>query len=135
MVYGFLRRGTTKGPRKIRRKISNQIASLMDLIKPLLPSLQRYRRQPTRRQRFGSIVVAPRYPFCSNFSEGLAAVREGVLKGFIDTDGKMVIRPRFGITTQFRDGICLVAEHDSIGYIDRTGDYVWRGPSVECRME
>ena len=98
-----------------------------------------------RQKRFGFIdptgktVIAMTYTYGADFSEGLAAVREGEYSvgfvpacGFIDVDGNMVVKPRFDRADSFRDGLCLVTTKDSIGYINKQGEFVWNGPFVEC---
>ena len=66
------------------------------------------------------------------FSEGLAAVQQGKLWGYIDTKGNMVIKPQFVRAEYFFDGLARVwkpGAHGTYaslwGYIDKTGKLVY----------
>lgn len=66
------------------------------------------------------------------FSEGLAAVEQGDLWGYIDTKGNMVIKPQFITAEYFYDGLARVAKPGANGafaspwgYIDKTGKLVY----------
>lgn len=86
----------------------------------------------------GRIVIETRLTYATDFSEGLATVREkeyglGFVPpcGFVDVDGNMAIEPAFYNAESFRDGLSLVTTENSIGYINRNGEFVWQGPYVE----
>jgi len=69
----------------------------------------------------GRIVISPKFIVASDFSEGLAAVREdGALYGYIDETGKMVIRPQFDQACSFSEGLAAV----EIGFEARGGKKV-----------
>ena len=79
----------------------------------------------------GKVVIPPLYVEASDFSEGLAAVREerrgrsdSPKIGFIDTDGKYAIQPRFDAAGIFCDGLAGVSINGREGYIDHSGRFV-----------
>ncbi|MGK3799683.1 WG repeat-containing protein, partial [Enterococcus faecium] len=43
----------------------------------------------------GKTIVTPKFTGARSFSEGLAAVEEGIKWGFIDHTGKFVIKPQY----------------------------------------
>jgi hypothetical protein len=68
----------------------------------------------------------------SDFSEGLAAVKQGDLWGYIDTKGNLVIKPQFVRAEYFFDGMARVRKPvagsvigGNWGYIDKTGKLVY----------
>ncbi len=79
-------------------------------------------------------VIAPKYDFANEFSEGFAAVGVGAYPGtkwgYIDLTGKMVIEPKFDEAYQFSEGIAAVRmgvtekSKGQLGYIDKTGKYI-----------
>lgn len=92
----------------------------------------------------GKVVITPKYPEVSTFSEGLATVCTGdcsskptqpFSRGYIDRDGKMVIPPQFGIASNFSEGLaqvcigkCIWEEgsgyNGKFGFIDHSGHFV-----------
>lgn len=87
--------------------------------------------------RDGKVAIAPRFGAGSDFSEGLAAVREVDAAeskyGYIDRTGKLVIGPQFDQAFTFSEGLAAVAivsdARDggnkvwSWGFIDRSGTF------------
>jgi hypothetical protein len=79
-------------------------------------------------------VIAPKYDFANEFSEGFAAVGVGAYPGtkwgYIDLTGKMVIEPKFDEAYAFSEGIAAVRmgvtekSKGQLGYIDKTGKYI-----------
>lgn len=65
-----------------------------------------------------------------DFSDGLAAVREGELWGFIDKSGKYVIEPQFTSAASFVNGLAWAAKHkeDLYGFINKQGEFVIKIP-------
>lgn len=61
---------------------------------------------------------------CSDFSEGLSHVSEGVRSGYIDTTGAIVITLDFDDARDFSDGLAAVEEQGLWGYIAKTGRWV-----------
>lgn len=66
------------------------------------------------------------------FSEGLAAIKQGNLWGYIDTKGSLVIKPQFVRAEYFFDGLARVRKPDAKsvtgslwGYINKTGKLVY----------
>lgn len=58
-----------------------------------------------------------------HFSEGLAAVRNGLKWGFIDDRGVMVIPAKFDDALSFSEGLAPVLVVDRWGFIDKTGNF------------
>jgi hypothetical protein len=58
------------------------------------------------------------------FSEGLAAVRDKGLWGYIDTTGAWAITPRFELADDFHNGLAAIEAGKFVGVIDRTGKIV-----------
>lgn len=60
--------------------------------------------------RNGNIIIRPSFARASMyFSEGLAAVSDGVLSGFIDQHGHYAIRPQFSDARNFSNGLAAIA--------------------------
>ncbi|MBE0684836.1 MAG: WG repeat-containing protein, partial [Anaerolineaceae bacterium] len=57
-------------------------------------------------------------------NEGLAAVRDGELYGFIDKTGTLVIPTQFDSTLGFFDGLAAVEIGGQWGFIDTTGTLI-----------
>lgn len=77
----------------------------------------------------GIVVIEPRFQVASEFSEGLACVREAGRFGYIDAEGKWVIPPRFEAANNFSDGLAGVQINDSTwAFIDRDGKVMIPGP-------
>src|SRR5262245_43709390 len=90
--------------------------------------------------RFGRVVVAPKYDDVYGFSEGLAAVNEGAKSigfprpaikrggkwGFIDQTGRLVIPLQFDEVEHrgFTEGFAQVTLDDKYCYIDKSGKKV-----------
>lgn len=70
------------------------------------------------------MVVQPAYDAAQPFSEGLAAVRDGSLWGYIDEKGTMRIKPAFGSAGPFLSDTAPAARLGRWGYIDRKGKAV-----------
>ncbi len=60
------------------------------------------------------------------FSEGLAAVKQAGLWGFIDKKGKALIGLKYEDAYGFSEGLAAVWLNDKMGYIFKSGDYFWR---------
>jgi hypothetical protein len=69
----------------------------------------------------GENVIPRRFDRVFDFSEGLAAVREKGLWGYIDGSGEMIIAPQFDLAGGFHNGSAQILVKDRIGLIDRTG--------------
>lgn len=59
-----------------------------------------------------------------DFSDGLAAVKQGSKWGYIGRDGKWAIRPQWDDLSSFRKGYATVKQGGKVGVIDKTGKYV-----------
>ena len=72
----------------------------------------------------GKFAIAPQFTLTTPFSEGLAAVREG-LYGYVDHTGKFVIQPQFEEAYGFSEGLAQVGDTNHfMGFIDRSGKWV-----------
>lgn len=80
-------------------------------------------------KRFGyyniqeGVVTPPRYDRAIDFTEGLAAVKDGKW-GFIDETGKEVIPCTYDYAYYFREGFAAVKLNNKYGFIDKTGKEV-----------
>lgn len=70
-----------------------------------------------------NIVVEPVYDIVYDYSEGLAAVKQGELWGFIDKDGKEIIPFQYVNVHSFEDGIAVVQKESSWEWValDKSG--------------
>ncbi|HET8725240.1 MAG TPA: WG repeat-containing protein [Anaeromyxobacteraceae bacterium] len=75
--------------------------------------------------RGGRIVIAPRFERADRFSEGLAAVRQGNVHGYVDPAGKLALVPAWppagDLHRPFSSGRAAVRVGELFGYMDRTG--------------
>lgn len=69
----------------------------------------------------GKIIVAGKYDYASEFSEGLAVVALKGKYGFIDKTGKEVITLKYDDTNGFIEGLAIVSLNGKYGFIDKTG--------------
>ncbi len=69
----------------------------------------------------GRIITEQRFDYAREFSEGLAAVKIGMVWGFIDTSGTVVIPPAFDYAGAFSSGLAPVVLNGAFGYIDKLG--------------
>lgn len=80
----------------------------------------------------GKQVIEPNFSQCTDFSEGLAAVKlnESKYYSYIDKTGQEVIKIEFTThASSFSDGLAKVETSDKTGYIDKTGKFVIEGIS------
>ncbi len=77
-----------------------------------------------------SMLTDYKFKQVHNFSDGLAAVREGDLWGFIDKNGKYVIEPQFSSVDSFINGLAWAAKQneDLYGFINKQGEFVIKIP-------
>lgn len=69
----------------------------------------------------GRVVVAPRFAQAQEFSEGLAAGREGGRYGYLDASGAFVLPARYAYATPFRQGLAVAYPDSLPQLIDRAG--------------
>ena len=80
----------------------------------------------------GEFVIEPQFDDADDFSEGLAGVRVGDVRGevgwlkkgkygFIDKTGKFVIEPQFDDVDQFIGGVARVEKDGEWGYVNKAG--------------
>lgn len=70
------------------------------------------------------------YDLIFPFSEGLAAVRQDGLFGYVDENGNEVIKPEWKEAGYFSEGIAIVKNSDGYGGIDKTGKVV-----IKCHYD
>jgi hypothetical protein len=58
--------------------------------------------------QMGKIVVAPKFLFGNDFSNGRAKVSSGTKYGFIDTSGKLIIPEKYDAAGDFKEGMAAV---------------------------
>jgi hypothetical protein len=75
--------------------------------------------------RAGTVVIPPRFEQAGPFSEGLAAVLDGVVFGYVDAEGRRALVPTqlpAGVLHRpFSSGLAAVRLGALYGYIDRKG--------------
>mgnify|MGYP000291862805 CR=1 FL=1 len=77
--------------------------------------------------RKGDRVLSSRFEAVDRFNEGVCAVKEGGLWGYIDPEGEWVIEPTFAEARQFVDGLAPARLPDQKwGYINTRGTFVIR---------
>ncbi len=70
----------------------------------------------------GVPVIPPRFTDASEFSEGLAAVREKERWGYINEKGEWVLTPTYKNAAEFSDGRAAVELENGYTFIDRDGN-------------
>lgn len=79
------------------------------------------------RDKNGKVIIAPEYVDVQDFSDGMAAVKQGDGKwGFIDVTGNMVVSPKFtNEPSFFSEGYAVVKKKDGTRcFIDKQGNVV-----------
>jgi S1-C subfamily serine protease len=80
----------------------------------------------------GQFAIAQQFDKGLSFHEGLAAVDEGGLWGYINATGSLVINPAFKIATHFEHGMAYVCTSDgAVAVVDTHGD-TKRKTSLAC---
>ncbi|TNE29065.1 MAG: WG repeat-containing protein [Bacteroidetes bacterium] len=74
----------------------------------------------------GEWVIHPRFHKAYDFSEGLAAVREGGYYGYINPTGNWVFEPKFEFARPFKDGRAIVYESEKPSVLLRNGEFLYR---------
>lgn len=82
--------------------------------------------------RFGKIVISPRYEEAYGFDEGLALIKKDGKYGFINPKGKLVIRPTFEDAWSFKEGRAKIAQNGKYGFIDNTGKIIIAPTLIEA---
>jgi len=72
----------------------------------------------------GTFVIAPKFDWAFEFSEGLARVEINNKWGFIDKSGQFVIPLQFDWAYDFSEGLAAIKIEDKWGYIDPNGQVV-----------
>ncbi len=74
--------------------------------------------------REGKLVIPAKFDSASQFSEGMACVREGNLHGYIDGSGMYKIHPQFSHARNFSEGLAAVVFSVKWGFINRLDQFV-----------
>ena len=74
--------------------------------------------------RDGNWIITAEYDELSEFSEDLAAFRQGENYGYISTTGAVIIEPQFSKAGPFANGQAIVAKDGQYGIISSTGETV-----------
>jgi hypothetical protein len=73
----------------------------------------------------GKVVVAAKYDFVYDFSEGMAVVgitgEELPQYGYVDYTGKEIIAPKYNGANSFKEGLAAISVIDTATYLARTG--------------
>lgn len=73
----------------------------------------------------GRMVIEPRFTSAGEFSQGVAAVRDGSWAwGYISPDGEYVIEPQYSGARPFREGLAAAGLDGRWGYINTNGTFV-----------
>lgn len=72
----------------------------------------------------GKVVIQPQFHNGSEFSEGLAAVRQDGLFGFINSKAEWVIQPVFDYAMPFMNGIAEVYKNGKVQFINTNNQIV-----------
>src|SRR5439155_21873647 len=74
----------------------------------------------------GKIAIEPELEEASEYSDGLARVKQYGKYTFIDKTGRIIVDPVFDSANDFSGGLARVYVGTRWGYIDKQGKYVWR---------
>lgn len=69
--------------------------------------------------RFGEVVIGPKYQFASHFVNGLAIVGNNDMYGAINKTGKLIIPFKYESITDFNQGRAVAEMDGKLGMIDR----------------
>jgi len=69
----------------------------------------------------GKIVIAPKYKYAFEFSEGLANVQKSEKYGFIDKTGKTQIKFKYEEKADFTEGLAAVKISGKYQFINKAG--------------
>jgi hypothetical protein len=72
----------------------------------------------------GKWLIAPKYDFAEDLSDGLAVVCLDKKYGFIDATGKEVLPLSYDFARKFSAGLAPVKKGSAWGYIDAKGNWV-----------
>jgi hypothetical protein len=81
-------------------------------------------------QNFEWAFTTNQYDRCNDFSDGLAIVKIGFERGYINREGKIHIKPQFNIIDAYSEDVASAGFIDfktmdaKSGYINRSGDFV-----------
>ena len=65
-----------------------------------------------------------KYSSMSRFSEGLIAVEQDGIWGFVDSNGNTIIEPKYLWVNDFREGRAEVERAEGMGLINKRGEYI-----------
>lgn len=87
------------------------------------PAYRDYRNYCCLIKNDGSIIA--KVSDCHMFSEGLAAVEQNDLWGYMDHDGNIIIDYQFSNAEDFNNGLARVAIAGKMAYINNEGTIIW----------
>jgi hypothetical protein len=77
--------------------------------------------------KFGQVIVKPKFDFVYNFSEGVAVVGLNSKFGVIDTKGKIIVPLDYKyLEPQSKNGFIYFQKGDELGYINQKGKVIWK---------
>ena len=72
----------------------------------------------------GNFVVFPQYDEIRDLYEGLVAVENDGLWGFVDKNGKVIIQPQYSYVRDFHEGLAAVSDGGLMGFVDKNGKVI-----------
>ena len=78
----------------------------------------------------GNEVIARKYDYAGDFSEGLAEVEKDHKYGYIDKSGNEVIACKYDYADDFSEGLVRVEKDDKYGFVDKSGNEV-----IACKYD
>ena len=81
-------------------------------------------------QNFEWAFTTNQYDRCNDFSDGLAIVKKGFLRGYINREGQVHLKPQFNIIDAFAEGTASAGYtnfetmESKSGFINRAGEFV-----------
>ncbi len=72
----------------------------------------------------GNMAISATFDDAGDFSEGLAAFKDGNKWGFIDKNGKIIIAAKYASVAQFKNGYCRYFEQNRWGLINTKGEII-----------
>lgn len=74
--------------------------------------------------KFGKVIIPPRFDSAESFFEGLARVTVNEKNGFVDKKGNQVVAPTFDDAHKFSESLAAAKKGQLWGFIDKTGQFV-----------
>lgn len=81
-----------------------------------------------------TFILPAKFEKASAFHNGLAAVRDGGLYGYINASGEYAIEPQFTLAGDFDQGLAIIEQDGLLGVIDVTGKIVVQPQFAEATV-